>query len=354
MENKTRISQVDDLIESTENETIGLNTKESSADVQTESCTTVDNTTYTCSLSKDNRKINDDLKVLNPLPNAYQSFEFQFSNVISRNKKNWKQFFYDKDDGTFLKRTPFSWLQIILFYAIFWSCLAGFFIGGMNVIDKFFAKEQPNLNAINGNNNMLTTPGLMILPEMDIIDKSKQAADKMIKRLRSLNKTLRVRKKCSDEIITECRVLNSNFIPSEEELRNSWQWTSGLSYKPYFMFRLNRVHGWEPEENPILNCQSVNAKSGEETNELIGLDRKISINEISKDCYPYCSNNKVENQRYNDPYFFVRLNFNESKLIHKDFVVVQCKFTAINRSRTDKDFLFRDGVRGIRFGIQLT
>jgi len=35
-------------------------------------------------------------------------------------------FLYDPDNGTFLSRTPLSWLKIIVFYTIYYSCLAAF------------------------------------------------------------------------------------------------------------------------------------------------------------------------------------------------------------------------------------
>merc|ERR1712242_515647 len=35
-------------------------------------------------------------------------------------------FLYDPDNGTFLSRTPLSWLKITVFYTIYYSCLAAF------------------------------------------------------------------------------------------------------------------------------------------------------------------------------------------------------------------------------------
>merc|ERR1711997_1029997 len=37
-----------------------------------------------------------------------------------------RYFLYDPDNGTFLSRTPLSWLKITVFYTIYYSCLAAF------------------------------------------------------------------------------------------------------------------------------------------------------------------------------------------------------------------------------------
>ena len=37
-----------------------------------------------------------------------------------------RYFLYDPDNGTFLSRTPLSWLKITVFYTIYFSCLAAF------------------------------------------------------------------------------------------------------------------------------------------------------------------------------------------------------------------------------------
>merc|ERR1712002_599532 len=54
-------------------------------------------------------------------------------------RTGWESFkytLYDPKAGTILTRTPLSWLKITVFYCIYYSCLAGFWIACLNV---FFA-----------------------------------------------------------------------------------------------------------------------------------------------------------------------------------------------------------------------
>lgn len=125
-------------------------------------------------LSNDNGKLHKDNKDVVKLKfneRRINKNNFSIERSINR-QENWKKFFYDKNSGSFFKRTPLSWLKIILFYSLFWSCLAGFFLGGMRVLDEFFNKDQPHLNSINGRNNLLINPGLTIIPNMDKISSS--------------------------------------------------------------------------------------------------------------------------------------------------------------------------------------
>ena len=47
-------------------------------------------------------------------------------------KRPWKErirlFFYNPEEGSFLGRTPLSWIQIIIFYICFFTCLLGFWL----------------------------------------------------------------------------------------------------------------------------------------------------------------------------------------------------------------------------------
>merc|ERR1711862_660875 len=50
---------------------------------------------------------------------------------------------YDPANGTVLTRTPISWLKIIVFYCIYYSCLAGFWIGCMNIFFLTVPEDRP-------------------------------------------------------------------------------------------------------------------------------------------------------------------------------------------------------------------
>ena len=58
---------------------------------------------------------------------------------VGWDRTGWEAFrymLYNPDTGEVLTRTPLSWLKITVFYCIYYSCLAGFWIACMNI---FFA-----------------------------------------------------------------------------------------------------------------------------------------------------------------------------------------------------------------------
>merc|ERR1711887_502325 len=70
---------------------------------------------------------------------------------------------YDPANGTILTRTPISWLKIIVFYCIYYSCLAGFWIGCMNIFFLTVPEDRPKWEqgaSIIGNN-----PGVGLRPQ---------------------------------------------------------------------------------------------------------------------------------------------------------------------------------------------
>jgi len=70
---------------------------------------------------------------------------------------------YDPANGTILTRTPLSWAKIIVFYCIYYSCLAGFWIGCMNIFFLTLPEDKPRWEqaaSIIGNN-----PGVGLRPQ---------------------------------------------------------------------------------------------------------------------------------------------------------------------------------------------
>jgi sodium/potassium-transporting ATPase subunit beta len=57
--------------------------------------------------------------------------------------EQFKYFMYDPSTGAILSRTPLSWIKIISFYMIYYTVLAGFWIGCMLVFFKTLPDGQP-------------------------------------------------------------------------------------------------------------------------------------------------------------------------------------------------------------------
>jgi len=79
---------------------------------------------------------------------------------------------YDPANGTILTRTPLSWLKIIVFYCIYYTFLAGFWIGCMNIFFMTLPEDRPKWEqeaSIIGNN-----PGVGLRPQStdELIDSS--------------------------------------------------------------------------------------------------------------------------------------------------------------------------------------
>ena len=65
---------------------------------------------------------------------------------VGWDRTGWEAFQYmlwNPDTGEVLTRTPLSWLKITVFYCIYYSCLAGFWIACMNI---FFATLPENMD----------------------------------------------------------------------------------------------------------------------------------------------------------------------------------------------------------------
>jgi len=70
---------------------------------------------------------------------------------------------YDPKNGTILTRTPKSWALIIIFYCIYYSCLAGFWAACMTIFLKIQINEQTPTWMM-GDSIIGTNPGIGVRP----------------------------------------------------------------------------------------------------------------------------------------------------------------------------------------------
>uniref|UniRef100_A0A8D0GFE1 Sodium/potassium-transporting ATPase subunit beta n=1 Tax=Sphenodon punctatus TaxID=8508 RepID=A0A8D0GFE1_SPHPU len=179
---------------------------------------------------------------------------------------NWKKFIWNSEKKEFVGRTGGSWFKILLFYLIFYGCLAGIFIGTIQVMLLTVSEFEPKYQ------DRVAPPGLTLIPQVlkseisfSMSDASTYANYK--KTLNEFLKNYEDDKQSDDMDFDNCTSIPSSYRPRGEyddaqgrkkscKFLRSWlENCSGLSDpdygykdgKPCIIIKLNRVMRFKPK-----------------------------------------------------------------------------------------------------------
>jgi len=178
---------------------------------------------------------------------------------------------YNKDTGEILTRTPKSWALIFIFYVIYYSLLAGFWYGMLQLFMLSVPVTEPKYTqgaSIIGNN-----PGVGMQPPQadEKLDSSmlflvynsptgEQPTDPKGEGLKNADWAARYKlylesyKNKTKGVTTNCKDINPErqfckFDPAVE-LGECAQYPYGYlgTVEPCVMLKINRIYGWEPQQ----------------------------------------------------------------------------------------------------------
>lgn len=183
-------------------------------------------------------------------------------------KESYMTFIYNKQEGTCLGRTAKSWVQIVVFYIIFYTCLAAFWLACLAVflrtIDRSLPRYYGKGTIIGANPGVGYQPWLKEDPESTLIrfnlrdpESYSHYTDALEAYLQKYNNINRTRKctgsesnsdiikdgKVSDEGVEACRFDLSIFQRRGCSKENGYGFKDG---KPCIIVSLNRLIGWTP------------------------------------------------------------------------------------------------------------
>uniref|UniRef100_A0A915EMC1 Sodium/potassium-transporting ATPase subunit beta n=1 Tax=Ditylenchus dipsaci TaxID=166011 RepID=A0A915EMC1_9BILA len=204
-------------------------------------------------------------------------------------KQSFTTFIYNKQEGTFLGRSAKSWVQIVVFYIIFYICLAAFWLACLAIFLKTIDPSLPRYygkgTIIGANPGVGYQPWLKEDPESTLVrfniqdnssyTKYVDAMENYVQKYSNINRTRACTGtesnsevvqdgKLTDETKEACRFDLGIFKRQGCSKENDFGYKDG---KPCIIVSLNRLIGWTP----------VDYADGEVPKEVQGRYKKGSI-----------------------------------------------------------------------------
>ncbi|CAD6187280.1 unnamed protein product [Caenorhabditis auriculariae] len=266
-------------------------------------------------------------------------------------EESFSKFLYNRERGTVLGRTGASWIQITVFYIIFYAFLAAFFVACLAIFLKTLDPKVPRFygkgTIIGVNPGVGYQPWLKENPDSTLIkfnirDPESWApyVNQINGYLDKYNRTDLTRECVDDEDNTAletandalpCRFDLSIFDKNACSARTQYGFKSG---SPCVIISLNRLIGWKPVNYPAgsvpeevksrykegsiaINCNGANHVDQEH----IGKLKYIPENGIDGRFYPY-----VFTPGYQQPIAMVKFE----SIPRNKLVIVECRAFALN------------------------
>ncbi|XP_076871176.1 sodium/potassium-transporting ATPase subunit beta-1a [Brachyhypopomus gauderio] len=277
----------------------------------------------------------------------------------------WKSFLWNSEKKEFLGRTGGSWLKIFIFYVIFYGCLAGLFVGTIQVMLMTLSNYKPTYQ------DRVAPPGLTHVPRSEKAEISFSMSNEDSYRHYTLSmqdflEAYLDEKQQDETVFEDCGDVPAGYMDRGElesdmgvrkacRFRRSWLGAcSGLedsSYgfkegRPCFIVKLNRIVNFRPRP-PKSNSSLPQAASGKFGSNVIPISctgkREDDVNRIKEikyfgmgsgfplQYYPYYG--KLLHPKYLQP--LVGIQF--YNITSNEELRVECKVYGENIDYSEKD-----------------